>query len=164
MDKSILSNSRGMDGWMQRFSPSILLLLWPDPSVLQVSEEIMKDLHSLCWLLHRNCVLRHAMKEGQSFEMQLPRIGSVTWCLHGLPVLAGLFEFTPRKNTILNIGGAWFALMFLWTFCKELEFSYFVAQPHGFKRQTWWSVSGHGRVSCECDIVVFQEILVQGHL
>ena len=46
-----------------------------------------------------------------------------------------LFEFTPRKNTILNIGGAWFALMFLWIFCKELEFSNFVVQPYGFKRK-----------------------------
>ena len=45
-----------------------------------------------------------------------------------------LFEFTPRKTAILNLGGAWFALMFLWMFCKELEFSYFVVQPHGFKR------------------------------
>ena len=45
----------------------------------------------------------------------------------------GLFEFTPRRNTILNIEGAWFALMFLWIFCKESEFSYFVAQTHDFK-------------------------------
>ena len=47
----------------------------------------------------------------------------------------GLFEFTPRNNTILNIGGVWFALMFLRIFCKELELSYFVVQPHGFKRK-----------------------------
>jgi len=46
-----------------------------------------------------------------------------------------LFEFTPRKNTILNIGGAWFALKFSRIFCKGLEFSYFVVQPHGFKHK-----------------------------
>ena len=77
-----------------------------------------------------------------------------------------VFEFTPRKTAILNLGGAWFALMFLWMFCKELEFSYFVVQPHGFKRkldEELKSVPGHGPVSCECNVVVFQEILVQGH-
>ena len=37
---------------------------------------------------------------------------------------------------ILNFGSAWFALMFLWILCKELEFSYFVVQPHGFKRKS----------------------------
>ena len=46
-----------------------------------------------------------------------------------------LFEFTSRKNAILNLGGACFALMFLWIVCKELGLSYFVVQPHGFKRK-----------------------------
>jgi len=76
----------------------------------------------------------------------------------------GLFEFTPRKNTILNIGGAWFALMFLRIFCKELELSYIVVERE--QAQTWssvQSVSWHGPVSCECDFVVFPEIVVQGH-
>ena len=47
-----------------------------------------------------------------------------------------LIEFTPSKNTILNIGGAWFALMFLRIFCKELELSYFVVQPQRLQAQT----------------------------
>ena len=63
----------------------------------------------------------------------LPRIGSVTWYLHGLPVLADLFEFTPRKNTILNVGGAWFALMVLRIFVRT--WSWVISSLSGSKRK-----------------------------
>ena len=145
--KLILSNSRiksfrGMDGWMQRFFSSNLLHLWLDPSVLQVSEEIIKALHALRWLLHRErcftvCLEAQALKFScNAARFRVAKIWERNMMFARTHCSCGLFEFTPRKNTILNIGGTWFALMFLWTFCKELEFSYFVAQPHGFKRQT----------------------------
>ena len=131
---------------MWRFYSSILLLLWLDPSVLQVSEEIMKALHALRWLLHRNDVLRHALKEGPSFEMQLQRRkipfcqDSGAWHDACMDFLFLRFVWIHSKEKYhFKHRRKWFALMFLWIFCKELGLSYFVAQPHGFKRQTWWS-------------------------
>ena len=126
---------------MRRFFSSILLLLWLDPLVLQVREEMIKALHELSWLLHRNGVLRHALKAQalkcscNAARFRFAKIWERNMMFAWTSCSCGLFEFTPRKNTILNIGGAWFALMFLRIFCKELEFSYFVVQPHGFKRK-----------------------------
>ena len=61
-----------MDAKIFLLNLAILLLLWLDPSVLQVSEEIIKALHTLLWLLLRERCFT-ACLEGPSFEMQLQR-------------------------------------------------------------------------------------------
>ena len=123
---------------MLRFSPSILQLLWLGPSVLQVSEEIIKALHTLCWLLHRNCVSLHVLKaQALKCNCNTARVCFAKIWEHDIMFAwtscsCSLFEFTPRKNAILNLGGTWFSLMFLWIVCKELQFSYF--RKKSFKR------------------------------
>ena len=126
---------------MRRFFSSILLLLWLDPSVLQVREGIINALHALRWLLHRNGVSPHVVKAQalkcncNAARVRFAKIWERDMMFAWTSCSCSLFEFTPRKNAILNLGGARFALMFLWIVCKELEISYFVVQPHGFKRK-----------------------------
>ena len=98
------------NGWMRRFFSSILLLLWLDPSVLQVREEIYISLARITVVAPQERCFT-ACVEGPSFEMHMKRRKIPFYQYLGAwhDVFMGfcpcrLFEFTPRKNSILNIG------------------------------------------------------------